>query len=321
LSEENPSYLPDTPDVSVVIPLFNEEESLTELAQNIKTALSPRFSYEIVFVDDGSKDTSWKVIEFLKSQGYPVKAIRFRRNYGKSTALAKGFEFAGGRYVATMDADLQDDPEEVPLMIDQIEAENLDLVSGWKKIRHDPISKTIPSRFFNWVTSKASGIQLHDFNCGLKVYRREVVENIELYGEMHRYIPALAKWEGFSAIGEKVVLHHPRKYGNTKFGLSRFINGFLDLLTLLFINVYFQRPMHFFGSLGAVFIALGTGITAYLVVMRVFFEQFLSNRPLLLFGALFILLGLQFFSVGFLGEMLNKSRQRTRKVNIRDHIT
>lgn len=303
-----------------MVPLFNEDESLTELAAAIKSALSPRFSYEIVFVDDGSKDDSWTVIQALKSAGYPVKALRFRRNYGKSTALAKGFEIAIGHYVATMDADLQDDPAEIPLMIDQIEQEKLDLVSGWKKVRHDPVSKTIPSRFFNWVTSKASGIKLHDFNCGLKVYRREVVENIELYGEMHRYIPALAKWEGFSEIGERIVRHHPRKYGRTKFGLSRFINGFLDLLTLLFINVYFQRPMHFFGSVGAVFITLGSGITTYLVFMRIFFDQFLSNRPLLLFGALFILLGLQFFSVGFLGEMLNKSRQRTRKVNISDHI-
>lgn len=200
-----------------MVPLFNEDESLTELAAAIKSALSPRFSYEIVFVDDGSKDDSWTVIQALKSAGYPVKALRFRRNYGKSTALAKGFEIAIGHYVATMDADLQDDPAEIPLMIDQIEQEKLDLVSGWKKVRHDPVSKTIPSRFFNWVTSKASGIKLHDFNCGLKVYRREVVENIELYGEMHRYIPALAKWEGFSEIGERIVRHHPRKYGRTKF--------------------------------------------------------------------------------------------------------
>lgn len=305
----------------MVVPLFNEEESLSELADAIKNALSPCFSYEVIFVDDGSTDRSWSVIQRLSAQGHPVKGLQFRRNYGKSTALAKGFEHALGRYVATMDADLQDDPREVPLMIDQIEAEQLDLVSGWKKVRHDPLSKTIPSRFFNWVTSKASGIKLHDFNCGLKVYRREVIENIELYGEMHRYIPALANWEGFTAIGEKVVQHHPRKYGSTKFGLSRFINGFLDLLTLLFIHVYFQRPMHFFGSAGAIFITIGTGITAYLVVMRIVFEQYLSNRPLLLFGALFILLGLQFFSVGFLGEMLNKSRQRTRKVNIRSQLS
>lgn len=312
--------MPETPDISVVVPLLNEEESLRELALAIQTALKPRFTYEIIFVDDGSTDLSWYEIQRMKTDGFPVRGSRFRRNYGKSTALAKGFEMARGEYVATMDADLQDDPAEIPLMVDQIIAENLDLVSGWKQVRHDPISKTVPSRFFNWVTSKASGIKLHDFNCGLKVYRREVVENIELYGEMHRYIPALAKWEGFSAIGEKIVQHHPRKYGKTKFGLSRFINGFLDLLTLLFIHVYFQRPMHFFGTLGAGFITAGTGITTYLVIMRVFFDQYLSNRPLLLFGALFILLGLQFFSVGFLGEMLNKSRQRKRKVNIREYI-
>jgi glycosyltransferase involved in cell wall biosynthesis len=309
-----------TPDVTVVVPLLNEAESLTELASAVTNALEPRFSFEIIFVDDGSTDDSWEVITALARRHNNIRGIRFRRNYGKSTALAKGFGAAKGRYVATMDGDLQDDPFEIPQMIDIIENQSLDLVSGWKKVRHDPIGKTIPSRFFNWVTSRATGIGLHDFNCGLKVYRKQVVENIELYGEMHRYIPALAKWEGFEAIGEKVVLHHPRKYGHTKFGLSRFINGFLDLLTLLFIHVYFQRPMHFFGFLGAGFVALGTGITFYLVIMRVFFEQYLSNRPLLLFGALFILLGLQFFSVGFLGEMLNKSRNKKRKVNVRETV-
>jgi glycosyltransferase involved in cell wall biosynthesis len=315
---------PDTaairPDITVVVPLLNEAESLTELTSAVTLALSPKFTFEIVFVDDGSTDTSWDVIVGLASYHKNIRGIRFRRNYGKSTALAKGFAAAKGRFVATMDGDLQDDPLEIPLMVDMIESQGLDLVSGWKKVRHDPIGKTIPSRFFNWVTSRATGIKLHDFNCGLKVYRKEVIENIELYGEMHRYIPALAKWEGYEAIGEKVVLHHPRKYGSTKFGLSRFINGFLDLLTLLFIHVYFQRPMHFFGFLGAGFVALGSGITVYLVVMRVFYEQFLSNRPLLLFGALFILLGLQFFSVGFLGEMLNKSRNKKRKVNVRETI-
>lgn len=306
-----------TPDVSVVIPLLNEEESLPELSQAIDKALKLRFSYEIIFVDDGSTDSSWDVIETLAKSDSRIRGIRFRRNYGKSTALDRGFAIACGRFVATMDADLQDDPEEVPLMIDMIINEQLDLVSGWKKVRHDPISKTIPSRFFNWVTSYASGIKLNDFNCGLKVYRKEVIESVELYGEMHRYIPALAKWEGFGAIGEKIVKHHPRKYGTTKFGLSRFINGFLDLLTLMFIHVYFQRPMHFFGTLGAGFVSIGTAITIYLVIMRVFFDQFLSNRPLLLFGGLFIILGLQFFSVGFLGEMLNKSRNKQRKINIR----
>jgi len=320
LTAEIESDFQKRPRVSVVVPLLNEQDSLRELAGAVKSALEPRFTYELIFVDDGSTDRSWSVIEQIKAEGFPVRAMRFRRNYGKSMALAKGFEMAGGDFVATMDADLQDDPAEFPAMIDMIETDNLDLVSGWKKIRHDPMSKTIPSRFFNWVTSRATGIGLHDFNCGLKVYRREVVQNIELYGEMHRYIPALAKWEGFEAIGEKVVTHHPRKFGKTKFGLSRFINGFLDLLTLLFINVYFQRPMHFFGSLGVGFVSAGSIITIYLVYMRIFYDQYLSNRPLLLFGALFILLGLQFFSVGFLGEMLIKSRKRKRAANIRTTI-
>ncbi len=309
-----------TPEVSVVVPLLNEEESLTELFEAIHNALNPRFSYEIIFVDDGSTDGSWKIIESLQQRSTNIRGIQFRRNYGKSTALQKGFEIAQGTFIATLDADLQDDPSEIPLMIDQMLSEGLDLVSGWKQKRHDPLSKTIPSRFFNAVTSRISGIKLKDFNCGLKVYRREVVENIEIYGEMHRYIPVLAKWEGFTRIGEKVVLHHPRKYGKTKFGISRFINGFLDLVTLIFIHVYFQRPMHFFGSIGFASLSLGAAITAYLVVMRIFFEQYLSNRPLLLFGILLLVLGLQFFSVGFLGEMLNKSRNKQRQINIRKTI-
>lgn len=303
-----------------MVPLLNEEESLRELAHQIRAAVEPRFSYEVIFVDDGSSDKSWLVIAELASQDSRICGIRFRRNYGKSSALQKGFERARGQYIATMDADLQDDPKEVPLMIDQLNQQGLDLVSGWKKVRHDPISKTIPSRFFNKVTSMISGIDIHDFNCGLKVYRREVIDSLIIYGEMHRYIPVLAKWEGFSRVGEKVVQHHARKYGKTKFGLSRFLNGFLDLITLLFIHVYFQRPMHFFGSVGVGFLAAGTVITGYLVVMRIFFEQYLSNRPLLLFGILLLVLGLQFFSVGFLGEMMNKARAKERNVNIREMI-
>lgn len=318
--EYNKSASDINPEVSVVIPLLNEDESLRELSSQIIMAIGPHHTLEIIFVDDGSTDSSWKVITDLAAQDARIKGIRFRRNYGKSTALQKGFEQARGRFIATMDADLQDDPNEIPPMIDQIVSQELDLVSGWKKVRHDPISKTIPSRFFNKVTSWISGIPLHDFNCGLKVYRREVIDTLDIYGEMHRYIPVLAKWEGFDAIGEKIVLHHPRKYGKTKFGLSRFLNGFLDLITLIFIHVYFQRPMHFFGSIGVGFLSLGAAITAYLVVMRIFFEQYLSNRPLLLFGILLLVLGLQFFSVGFLGEMMNKARSRERRVNIREVI-
>lgn len=302
------------------MPLLNEAESLRELAENIHQAINTEYSYEVIFVDDGSTDGSWGVIEELSNLHENVRGIRFRRNYGKSTALQKGFEIARGEFIATLDADLQDDPAEIPAMIQQLVDGDLDLVSGWKKERKDPISKTIPSRFFNMVTSRMSGIKLKDFNCGLKVYRRNVIEAIEIYGEMHRYIPVLAKWEGFDRIGEKAVKHHPRKFGKTKFGLSRFINGFLDLLTLVFIHVYFQRPMHFFGSIGFVSLALGAAITTYLVIMRVFFEQYLSNRPLLLFGILLLVLGLQFFSVGFLGEMLNKARNRQRQVNIRQTI-
>ncbi len=310
----------EQPMLSIVIPLLNEAESLAELTERIVSEVASRFSLEIIFVDDGSTDVSWSEIKRLRLT-YPfVRGVQFRRNYGKSTALQQGFRLAKGRYIATMDADLQDDSAEIPAMIDQLESLDLDMVSGWKQVRHDPISKTIPSRFFNRVTSWISGIKLHDFNCGLKVYRREVIENLELYGEMHRYIPVLAKWEGFDRIGEKVVKHHPRKFGKTKFGLSRFLNGFLDLLTLVFMHVYFSKPMHFFGTLGVVFSGLGTVITAYLVYMRVFHMEFLSNRPLLLFGILLLLLGLQFFSIGFLGEMLNKSRSRERKVNIRNTI-
>lgn len=318
--EYNKSEHDINPQVSVIVPLFNEDESLNELIGQIDHAMANRYTYEVIFVDDGSTDNSWTVIEQVASSRKYVRGIRFRRNYGKSTALQKGFDIAQGDYIATMDADLQDDPAEIPEMIGLLTDENLDLVSGWKKVRHDPISKTIPSRFFNKVTSIISGIKLNDFNCGLKVYTREVIDSLIIYGEMHRYIPVIAKWEGFDRIGEKVVEHRPRKFGKTKFGLSRFLNGFLDLVTLLFIHVYFQRPMHFFGSIGVGFITLGTLITGYLVFMRVFFEQYLSNRPLLLFGILLLVLGLQFFSVGFLGEMLNKSRSKERNVNIRSII-
>jgi glycosyltransferase involved in cell wall biosynthesis len=319
-TEYNKSENDINPQVSVIVPLFNEDESLNELIGQIDHAIANRYTFEVIFVDDGSTDNSWSVIEQIALSRNYVRGIRFRRNYGKSTALQKGFDIAKGDYIATMDADLQDDPAEIPEMIGLLKGENLDLVSGWKKVRHDPISKTIPSRFFNKVTSIISGIQLNDFNCGLKVYTREVIDSLVIYGEMHRYIPVLAKWEGFDRIGEKVVEHRPRKFGKTKFGLSRFLNGFLDLVTLLFIHVYFQRPMHFFGSIGVGFITLGTAITGYLVFMRIFFEQYLSNRPLLLFGILLLVLGLQFFSVGFLGEMLNKSRSRERNVNIRSII-
>jgi glycosyltransferase involved in cell wall biosynthesis len=307
-----------TPELSVVIPLLNEQESLAELASRIDAAIGSR-PYEILFVDDGSTDGSWDVIASLASADSRIKGIRFRRNYGKSFALQKGFERARGAYIATMDADLQDDPNELTDMFAMLDS-GYDLVSGWKQVRHDPISKTIPSKFFNGVTSRMSGIELHDFNCGLKVYKREVIESIELYGEMHRYIPLLAKWQGFSKIGEKVVTHHARKYGKTKFGFSRFMNGFLDLITLMFIHKYMNKPMHFFGTLGFVSLSTGGAIVTYLAFMRVFYNEYLSNRPLLLFGILLLVMGVQLFSIGFVGEMLNNSEKRGRKVNIRDEV-
>lgn len=307
-------------DISVVVPLLNEAESLQELYRTIREALQDTYSFEVIFVDDGSKDDSWNVISELKEQySETVKAIQFRRNYGKSQALQKGFELAAGRYVVTMDADLQDDPNEIPGMVAMLK-EGKDLVSGWKKTRKDPIGKTIPSRFFNFVTRFTTGIKLHDFNCGLKAYKKEVVENITLYGELHRYIPYLAWQQGYVNIGEKVVTHHPRKYGTSKFGLSRFIKGFLDLITLLFLSHYLQRPMHFFGTAGSLFLGAGTVITAYLVVMRLFFDQYLSNRPLLLFGILLMVLGVQFFSIGFLGELINKNKvdRGEDNINVKD---
>lgn len=292
--------------VSVIVPLLNEQESLPELTQGIEKALTlAGYSFEIIFVDDGSTDASWSVIQNLHSQFDFVKGVRLRRNYGKSAALQEGFELAKGQFICTMDADLQDDPNELPEMIKMLE-DGLDLVSGWKKKRNDPISKTIPSKFFNYVTSKASRIPLHDFNCGLKAYKSEVIHSIRLYGELHRYIPLLAKWEGFNKIGEKVVKHHARKYGYSKFGLSRFIKGFLDLVSILFVQRYLQRPMHFFGTLGTVSLLSGTGIVSWLVYARIFLNQYLSNRPLLIIGVLFMVLGVQFFSVGLIGELIIK---------------
>lgn len=306
--------------MSVVVPLLNEVESLQELTDRIHQSLSPEWTYEVILVDDGSDDGSWEKIESLSAVSPDIKGIRFRRNYGKSPALQQGFRKARGKFIATMDADLQDDPAEVPHMIRLMEEKELDLVSGWKKVRYDPISKTIPSRFFNYVTSLTTGIKLHDFNCGLKVYRSEVVRHLTLYGELHRYIPYLAKQQGFGRIGEKIVRHHPRKHGTPKFGLSRFIKGFLDLLTLLFLGHYMKRPMHFFGGFGTLFLILGGGITIYMTIMRLFFEVYLSGRPLFLFGILFLILGVQLFAIGFLGEIFNQNRVDTGgdPVNISD---
>ena len=258
--------------ISVVVPLFNEEESLPELAAWIQRVMNGRdYSYEIIFIDDGSRDGSWKVIRELSGSDAAVKGIKFRRNYGKSAALNEGFRVATGDVVITMDADLQDSPDEIPALYDLISMEGFDLVSGWKRKRHDPASKRLPSRLFNHVTSLMSGIAIHDFNCGLKAYKREVVKNIEVYGEMHRYIPLLAKWAGFTKIGEKEVIHYPRKYGVTKFGWERFINGFLDLLSIIFVARFGKRPMHLFGTLGLLSFFAGFIILLYLSVGKIFF--------------------------------------------------
>jgi len=302
--QENKSV--NSPEISVVIPLLNERDSLKELTTRIDEALAGR-EYEVIFVDDGSNDGSWDEIEKLSLQQQTLRGIKLRRNYGKSSALQAGFKASRGRYVVTMDADLQDDPFEIPSMIERLQ-NGADLVSGWKKVRHDPVSKTIPSRFFNAVTRWTTSIKLHDFNCGLKAYRREVTQHIHLYGELHRYVPLLAKWQGFDKIEEQEVKHHPRKYGKTKFGLSRFMNGFLDLLTLLFVNRYMQRPMHFFGTIGVLLTVAGMIINIYIAVLKIFWDQPIGDRPLLFLGILLVVIGVQFFSIGFLGEMVNKNR-------------
>lgn len=306
-------------DISVVVPLYNEEESLKELHQQLRTALSrstPR--YEILFVDDGSTDRSFEVLRGLKRVDHRVKIIRFRRNYGKSAALSVGFQNAQGNIVITMDADLQDDPAEIPSLVKRVN-EGFDLVSGWKKVRRDPISKTIPSRFFNFITAMMTGIKIHDFNCGFKAYRKEVIKTVKLYGELHRYVPVLAHWEGFK-VGEMVVNHRARKYGKTKFGLGRFWKGFLDLLTVLFTTRYFRRPLHLFGFWGIVTALVGLGIVGWLVIEWFVGQTALSNRPLFLGGILLIIVGIQFISIGLLGELISKSKQADEEYAVRDII-
>ncbi len=293
-------------DISVIVPLFNEEESLPELEAWIRRVMEHHgFSYEIVMVDDGSSDRSWEVVQKLSAKTPFVKGIKFRRNYGKAAALHVGFKFVKGDVVITMDADLQDSPDEIPELFRMIKEDGFDMVSGWKKKRHDPPSKTIPSKLYNAVTRKISKINLHDFNCGLKSYRLAVVKSIEVYGEMHRYTPLLAKWAGFTNIGEKVVEHRPRKYGVSKFGMSRLITGFLDLLSVTFIGKFGKRPMHFFGALGSMFFAGGFVILLYLSWAKIVYKEYgITERPLFYFGMLAIVLGTQLFVTGFLAELL-----------------
>ena len=295
--------------ISIVIPLLNEEESLPDLAAWIDRVMQEhRLSYEILFVDDGSKDRSWSVIQELKGANPSIRGIKFRRNYGKAAALNVGFMEARGDVVFTMDADLQDSPDELPEMYRMIMEEGYDLVSGWKKVRHDPLSKTIPTKFYNWSARRMSGIRLHDFNCGLKAYRSAVVKSIEVYGDMHRYIPFLAKWAGFSKIGEKVVQHRKRKFGKTKYGLDRFYKGYLDLMTITFTSRFGKRPMHFFGLWGSLIFLAGLGIAGYLAYEKFFHMAFkMTERPLFFFGLLAMVIGTQLFVAGFLGEMIARS--------------
>ena len=306
-----------TPYLSVVVPLLDEEESLGELYAQIVTAAEPLPGpFEIIFIDDGSTDGSFAVLEGLHAKDPRVKVVRFRRNFGKSAALSVGFREAQGEFVVTMDADLQDDPAEIPALIEMLN-QGYDLVSGWKQKRHDPISKTIPSRLANSVTAMMTGIPIHDMNCGLKAYRKEVVKGVIVYGELHRYIPALAHWAGFR-VGEKVVNHHPRKFGHTKFGINRFSRGFLDLLTVLFTTRYIRRPLHLFGVWGLLSFVLGVLIDGVLSIEWLLGQTSLSNRPLFLLGILFIIIGVQFISFGLLGEMINRQQRDETTYSIRD---
>ncbi|RNL53997.1 glycosyltransferase family 2 protein [Pedobacter jejuensis] len=302
-------------DISVVVPLFNEDESLPELTAWIaKVMAEHNFSYEIVLVDDGSTDNSWTVIESLKLQNDAIKGIKFRRNYGKSAALNVGFEVTQGDVIITMDADLQDSPDEIPELYRRIKEEKLDLISGWKKKRYDPITKTIPTKLFNAATRKMSGIELNDFNCGLKAYRSDVVKTIEVYGEMHRYIPVIAKWAGFTKIEEQVVEHRARKYGTTKFGFSRFINGFLDLLSIFFVGKFGKRPMHFFGSLGVLSFLIGTfmalwmiGVKLYHIAAHIPYKREITDQPLFYIALVAIVVGSQMFLTGFVAELVTRN--------------
>ena len=300
--------------ISIVIPLFNEEESISELAQWIDKVLKKNnLSYEIIFIDDGSNDSSWPVIKNIKNDNPNVYGIKFRRNYGKSAALNVGFSKASGDVVITMDADLQDSPDEIPELYNLITNDNYDLVSGWKKKRYDPITKTIPTKLFNWAARKASGINLNDFNCGLKAYNKNVVKSIEVYGEMHRYIPILAKWAGFKNIGEKVVKHQSRKYGVTKFGFERFINGFLDLLTVTFISRFGKKPMHIFGTLGTLMFILGLTLFLYIGGTKLYYiynslpAKNIADQSAFFIALTTMVIGVQLFLSGFIAELVSRN--------------
>jgi glycosyltransferase involved in cell wall biosynthesis len=314
-------------DISVVVPLFNEEESLPELCSWIdKVMKENNFSYEVLLIDDGSKDKSWEVIEQLSSENINLKGIKFRRNYGKSAALNVAFAKAEGDVVITMDADLQDSPDEIPDLYKMIITDGFDLVSGWKKTRHDPITKTIPTKLFNWAARKASGIYLHDFNCGLKSYKNTVVKSVEVHGEMHRYIPVMAKWAGFDNIGEKVVQHQSRKYGVTKFGLERFVNGFLDLMTITFISRFGKKPMHFFGVIGSLMFMLGLGLFAYIGGYKVYAmlsdikAENIANTSGFYIALTSMIIGVQLFLAGFIAELISRNAQDRNNYQVEKEI-
>lgn len=308
------------PDISVVVPLYNEAESLPELVAWIdRVAEGHGLSYEAILVDDGSSDASWEEVERLKTRYPALRGIRFARNYGKSAALYCGFAAAAGEVVVTMDADLQDSPDEIPELRRMILEEGYDLVSGWKRKRHDPVGKRWPSKFFNWTARAASGIRLHDFNCGLKAYRRKVVKAIEVYGEMHRFIPVLARQAGFRHIGEKVVDHHARKYGRSKFGMERMVKGYLDLITVLFMSHFGRSPMYFFGGLGTLMFLLGGGTTVWIIVGKLWKQAHalplrpVTEQPLFYLAILAVILGVQLFLAGFLGELINRGSSDRNK--------
>ncbi|ULC58875.1 glycosyltransferase family 2 protein [Flaviramulus sp. BrNp1-15] len=311
--------------ISVVIPLLNEQESLTELHDWIaKVMQSNHFSYEIIFIDDGSTDDSWEIINQLSQKDQNVKGIRFLKNFGKSQALHAGFEKAQGNVVITMDADLQDNPDEIPELYSMIKDDGFDLVSGWKKVRYDSvISKNLPSKLFNWAARKTSGVKLHDFNCGLKAYHKNVVKNIDVNGEMHRYIPVLSKNAGFNKIGEKVVQHQARKYGETKFGINRFVHGFLDLITIWFLSRFGKRPMHLFGALGVIMFAIGFGFALYLGIDKLFLNptgRLITQRPQFYIALVTMIIGTQFFVAGFLGEIILRTKQDKKRYLIKDEL-
>ncbi len=311
-------------DISVVVPLYNEVESLPELFEWIKRVMNEnKFSFEVVFIDDGSKDGSWNVIEKLSSDHSEVVGIKFQRNYGKSAALQKGFEAVRGKVVITMDADLQDSPDEIPELYRMITEDDFDVVSGWKKKRYDPLSKTIPTKLYNWAARRITGIYLHDFNCGLKAYKNVVVKSIEVYGDMHRYIPPLAKYAGFNNIGEKVVQHQARKYGVTKFGLNRFLNGPLDLMTVAFMGRFGKKPMHFFGAIGTMMFIIGFFITLYMIIDKVFIDttgRLIAERTEFFIALAAMVIGSQFFLGGFIAEMVGRSSESRNNYLVEETI-